>query len=327
MKLFEKGEKQKVKTIGRKRIFLIVLWSLFIFAFGWSIYKNFTAVDTRTVHETKVVEQNIYDTHAVESFFSGFVDVFYNFEKDAKSLSERKGNLASYMTEDLISINSDVIKAEDEIRSKLIDYNVWKIEQQKDKHYFTVTYSVRQGISRIKIEMKKETVKEKVAGKIVEKEVEKPSKKDVYETVDSAYYVVLYVDDSGNIVIVQNPTITSIPVKSDYEKSKLLSDGSVDSKTSEEITEFLQNFFELYPTIDSSALSYYVDNDVMPVIGKDYKFVELTEKVYNKVDGSIKAYVTVKYYDDKTGLNQLSQYCLGVEKKDKWIIVSNDLRL
>lgn len=62
------------------------------------------------------------------------------------------------------------------------------------------------------------------------------------KTVRSAYQVTVYVDGSGNLTIIQNPTITSVPVKSGYTPKEIQSDGTVDSITTEEINEFLTTF-------------------------------------------------------------------------------------
>ncbi|MDD3361761.1 MAG: hypothetical protein PHW34_08835 [Hespellia sp.] len=43
--------------------------------------------------------------------------------------------------------------------------------------------------------------------------------------VRSVYKVTVYVDGSGNMVLIKNPTITSIPVKSGYTSKAKESDG------------------------------------------------------------------------------------------------------
>ena len=77
------------------------------------------------------------------------------------------------------------------------------------------------------------------------------------KTVRSAYQVTVYVDGSGNLTIIQNPTITSVPVKSGYTPKAVQSDGTVDSITTEEINEFLTTFFKPYPTATAKELTYY----------------------------------------------------------------------
>ena len=65
----------------------------------------------------------------------------------------------------------------------LTDFQIWEITKEKEQHY-QVTYTVEQ--------------------RITEGESSK--------TVRSAYQVTVYVDGSGNLTIIQNPTITSVPV-------------------------------------------------------------------------------------------------------------------
>lgn len=75
------------------------------------------------------------------------------------------------------------------------------------------------------------------------------------KTVRSVYQVTVYVDSSGNLTIVQNPTITSVPVKSGYTPKAVQSDGTVDSITTEEINEFLTTFFKPCDRFPCSKIS------------------------------------------------------------------------
>ena len=55
------------------------------------------------------------------------------------------------------------------------------------------------------------------------------------KTVRSAYLVTVYVDGSGNLTIIQNPTITSVPVKSGYTPKAVQLE-----KGSEKFVDFLR---------------------------------------------------------------------------------------
>lgn len=68
-----KSKKQKVRTVGTRKKSVIVLWILLIGSLAFGIYKNFTAIDQHTVHEKEIVESNIVDTNAIESFTKDFV--------------------------------------------------------------------------------------------------------------------------------------------------------------------------------------------------------------------------------------------------------------
>jgi hypothetical protein len=140
--------------------------------------------------------------------------------------------------------------------------------------------------------------------------------------VQSAYKVTIYVEDSGNMVLIKNPTITSIPKKSDYTPKVKESDGLIDSITTDEINEFLTTFFKLYPTATAKELSYYVNDGVLKPIGKDYVFSELVNPIYNRMENQVIVSLAVKYLDQQTKVTQVSQFDLILEKNENnWKIV------
>jgi hypothetical protein len=128
-------------------------------------------------------------------------------------------------------------------------------------------------------------------------------------------------DKDGNLVITKNPTMNSQPKKSSYQPKQLESNGTVNSSLTTEITSFLETFFKLYPTATEKELAYYVSNDALPVIQKNYVFAELVNPIYLKKEKQIFANVTVKYLDQETKTNHLAQYELILEKQDNWKII------
>ena len=122
----------------------------------------------------------------------------------------------------------------------------------------------------------------------------------------SAYTVVVHVDGDGNLVITQNPTISSIPTKSVYEPKVKESDGTVDAATMEEVTEFLETFFKLYPTATEKELAYYVSGNVLEPVKCDYVFSELVNPIFTQDGEQVK--VSVKYLDQRTKATQISQF-------------------
>jgi hypothetical protein len=115
---------------------------------------------------------------------------------------------------------------------------------------------------------------------------------------------------------IKNPTITSIPVKSNYKQKSKESDGTVDSITTNEINEFLTTFFKLYPTATVKELSYYVNDGILKPIGKDYVFQELVSPIYNRKGNQVTVSLAVKYLDQQTKTTQVSQFDLILEKSD-----------
>ena len=271
---------------------VIALWVLLAVSFSFAVYKNFTAIDIHTIHETTVIEKEIVDTHKVENFVENFAKAYYSWEQTAASIDSRNNAINSYLTAELQALNVDTIRKDIPVSSSVSGVQIWSVTQDGENQ-FSVTFTVDQLIT------------------------EGESKK----TVRSAYEVAVYVDGSGNMVITKNPTITSIPVKSGYEPVAKESNGTVDAVTTNEINEFLKTFFKLYPTATAKELSYYVNDGVLNPIGKDYVFSELVNPIYTRNENQVLVSVSVKYLDQRTKVTQVSQFDLVLEKDGNWKIV------
>ena len=286
--LQEKQKKPRVLHIGTRRPVVVALWALLILAFAFAVYKNFTAVDTHTVHETTVVQQEVTDTNAIESFVTNFAKVYYSWEQSADSIEQRTENLKYYLTDELKALNADTVRSDVPVSSKVEDVQIWSVEQTGDKVY-KVVYSVSQ--------------------KVVNGEEN--------SLVTSVYDVSVYVDDVGDLVIIQNPTITGKPAKSDYSPKAAEPDGTVSAQETDEITEFLTTFFTLYPSASEQELAYYVSDGALPVIeNESYVFAGLVNPVFTKSGDTVMADVAVQYLDQQTSMTQVSQFALQLEKTD-----------
>lgn len=292
-KKVSKEKKPRVYKVNPRKKVVIALWVLLGLSFSFAIFKHFTAIDTHTIHETTIIEKEYIDTHHVENFVENFAKVYYSWELNDKSIDNRMENLKAYLTEELQALNVDTVRKDIPVSSSIRGFQIWTVEPTGD-HQFDVTYSVDQLIT--------------------EGENKKP--------VQSAYEVTVYVSEDGNMVLIKNPTITSIPVKSDYKPKAIESDATVDSLTTNEINEFLTTFFKLYPTATASELSYYVSDGILKPIGKDYVFQELVNPIYNRKENQVAVSLAVKYIDQQTKATQVSQFDLVLEKSgNNWKIV------
>ncbi|EPY2271869.1 conjugal transfer protein [Clostridium sporogenes] len=287
-----KEKKLRVYKVNTHKKTVIALWVILTVSFCFAVYKNFTAIDIHTVHETKVVEEKIVDTHKIENFVEDFAKTYYSWEQTAASLDNRSEDIKHYLTAELQALNTDTIRKDIPVSSSVLEVQIWSVEQDGENQ-FNVTFTVDQFIT------------------------EGENKK----TVRSAYEVVVYVDGSGNMVVTKNPTICSVPEKSGYEPKAKESDGTVDAATTNEINEFLTTFFKLYPTATAKELSYYVNDGVLKPIGKDYVFSELINPVYNRSCNQVLVSVSVKYLDQQTKAAQISQFDLVLEKDGNWKII------
>lgn len=287
-----KEKKLRVYKVNTHKKTIIALWLLLAISFCFAVYKNFTAIDVHTVHETKIVEEKIVDIHKIENFVADFAKVYYSWEQTATSIDNRNEAIKHYLTAGLQALNTDTIRKDIPVSSSVREVQIWSVKQDGENQ-FSVAFTVDQLIT------------------------EGENKK----TVRSAYEVVVYIDSSGNMVITKNPTICSVPEKSSYEPKAKESDGTLDAATTNEINEFLTTFFKLYPTATAKELSYYVNDGVLKPIGKEYVFSELINPIYNRSGNQVTVSLAVKYLDNQTKATQISQFDLVLEKDGNWKIV------
>jgi len=287
-----KDKRLRVYKVNTHRKTVIALWVLLVVSFCFAVYKNFTAINIKTVHETKVIDKEIVDTHKIENFVKNFAKDYYSWQPSQASIESRNEAIKKYLTEELQTLNVDTIRRDIPTNSTVQDVEIWSVKQEEEKQ-FGVVFSVDQLIT------------------------EGENKKNI----SSAYKVLVYVDDFENTVIIKNPTICNIPSKSSYQPRGKESDGTVDAATTGEINEFLKTFFKLYPAATEKELSYYVKNTTLKSIGKDYAFSELLNPIYTKKGNQIQVSVSVKYLDQQTKATQISQFDLMLEKESNWIIV------
>ena len=281
-----KQKKPRVLSIGTRRPVVIALWALLICAFAFAVYKDFTAVDTHTVHETTVVQEEVTDTNAIESFVTNFAKVYYSWEQSADSIERRTENLKYYLTDELQALTADTVRSDVPTASTVQDVQIWSVEEIGDKVY-KIVYSVSQNV---------------ING-------------EESSVITSVYEVSMYVDDTGEMVIIQSPTITGKPQKSGYVPKAAEPNGTVSAQESTEITEFLTTFFTLYPAATEQELSYYVSDGVLPVIGNEsYVFAGLMNPVFSKSGDTVTADVAVQYLDQRTGMTQVSQFTLHLRQ-------------
>lgn len=287
-------KQKKIPTIkvGTHKKLTIALWVLLIGSVSFGVYKNFTAIDMHTIHEKEVIEQRIVDTNKIESYVESFAGEYFSWRQGQEAIDKRNERLKNYLTEELQQLNTDMVRTDIPTSSIVRNVQIWNVSADSDSE-FKVQFSVEQ--------------------ELTEGEAKK--------TVLSTYHVVVHVDKNDNLVIIQNPTMDSKPVRSTYQPKQKESDGTVDAVTTEEINGFLETFFKLYPKATDKELAYYVSNNSLPTINKDYIFAELVNPIYTMKDNKVTVSVTVKYLDQETKVTQFSQYDLILEKTENWKII------
>ena len=288
----QKSKKLRVYTVNSRKPAVIAMWLLFVCGFAFAVYKNFTAIDTHTVHEKEIVERRVEDTSGVEVFVRNFAKTYYSWSNNKDSVAQCTDALTGYLTEERLT--ADTVKSDVAVSSSVQDVQIWSVAQRGEND-FAVVFTVAQTISDGK-------------------------KKD---TVFSVYKTMVHKDDNGDMVITQAPTITGKPAKSAYTPKAAEPDGTVSAAESEDITDFLTTFFTLYPTATEKELSYYVSSGSMPSVKcVDYAFNQLKSTVLNKDGDTVTATVAVEYLDSVTQMTQISQFELVLKLVDgNWKIV------
>ena len=189
-------------------------------------------------------------------------------------------------------MNVDTIRTDIPTGSTVTDVIIWDIEQAGQDD-FIATYEVDQQIKE----------------------------NDQTRNVSETYTVKVHVDNNGDMVIIQNPTLAPAVQKSDYEPKKQEADASVDADTTADATAFLETFFKLYPTATETELAYYVAGNALDPINGDYIYSELVNPVFTKDGDNVKVKVAVKFIDNQTKAMQVSQYELMLHKDSNWKII------
>ncbi len=287
-------KEKKIPTlkVGTHKKSVIALWAVLIVSVSFGVYKNFTAIDMHTVHEKETVQLRLNDTNRIENFVKNFCKAYYTWDNSKETLEKRTASINGYLTEELQVLNADTIRTDIPTSSTVSDVLIWSVEQSGNDEY-EVLYEVVQAIKE----------------------------GDQTRSVRSSYMVTVHVDTKGNMIIVQNPTLAPMMETSDYEPKTVENDSQVDADTVSDATAFLETFFKLYPTATDKELAYYVEENVMEPVQREYQFAEVLNPVFTKDGDNIKVNVSVKYLDNLTKAEQISQYELILHKDSNWKIV------
>lgn len=287
-----KEKKVPVMKVGTHKKSVTALWLVLIASVSFGVYKNFTAIDRHTIHEKEIIEQRVVDTNSMENFVTNFVKSYYSWNNSKESIEQRTTAISGYLTQELQDLNVDTIRTDIPTSSTVKAVQVWSVKETRTDE-FAVLYTVTQTIT------------------------EGEQAKDV----TASYTVAVHMDGDGNLVIIQNPTISKAPTKSGYQPKAKETEQTVDAATMEEATGFLETFFKLYPAATEKELAYYVKGGALKPIGGDYLFSELVNPVFGKDGDTIRVSLSVKYLDDQTKATQISQYDLILQKEENWAII------
>lgn len=105
--MFKKKEKpvkeKKVRTVkvGTHKKSVIALWVVLIASVSFGVYKNFTAIDMHTVHETETIQLRLNDTNGIENFVKNFEKSYYTWSNSNEAIEARTQAISGYLTKEL----------------------------------------------------------------------------------------------------------------------------------------------------------------------------------------------------------------------------------
>ncbi|WP_131022310.1 conjugal transfer protein, partial [Clostridioides difficile] len=152
--MFRKNKKQtenvkekKVRTVkvGTHKKTVIAFWVVLIVSVSFGVYKNFTAIDMHTVHETETIQLRLTDTNGIENFVKNFAKSYYTWNNSKEAIEARTQAISGYLTKELQDLNVDTIRTDIPTSSTVTDVIVWNIEQS-GTDTFSATYEVDQQI-------------------------------------------------------------------------------------------------------------------------------------------------------------------------------------
>ncbi|WP_049051426.1 conjugal transfer protein, partial [Enterococcus faecium] len=270
---------------------VLALWLLLSCSLTFGVYKNFTAIDQHTTHEKVVIKEKVVNTSGIENFTKDFSKEYFSWKNNKEAIEKRMNNLEQYLTEEGFALSQDMVRADIPTNSEVQSVKVLDVEKSSEE--FVVSFLVEQKITE---------------GKKA-------------QSISSAYRVTIFEDENRNYIVTSLPTMIAKPDRAKYKTKQVENDSKIDAKTTEEIAEFLETFFKLYPSASEKELEYYVENDAMRPINIDLKFSKLEDPVYLQNGKKILVSTKIKYLDNVSKTTSYFQYKLILQKNGNWKII------
>ena len=286
-----KKKKERVVSVGKHRKMVLALWLLLSCSLTFGVYKNFTAIDQHTTHEKVVIKEKVVNTSGIENFTKDFSKEYFSWKNNKEAIEKRMNNLEQYLTEEGFALSQDMVRADIPTNSEVQPVKVLDVEKSSEE--FVVSFLVEQKITE---------------GKKA-------------QSISSAYRVTIFEDENRNYIVTSLPTMIAKPDRAKYKTKQVENDSKIDAKTTEEIAEFLETFFKLYPSASEKELEYYVENDAMRPINIDLKFSKLEDPVYLQNGKKILVSTKIKYLDNVSKTTSYFQYKLILQKNGNWKII------
>lgn len=87
-KTMKEPKEKKVRTmkVGTHKKSVLLLWAVLLASTSFGVYKNFTAIDTHTVHEKEIIQLRLNDTNGIENFVKNFAKAYYSWDTSKEAI-------------------------------------------------------------------------------------------------------------------------------------------------------------------------------------------------------------------------------------------------
>ena len=106
------NKKVRIMKIGTHKKSVLLLWAVLLASTSFGVYKNFTAIDTHTVHEKEIIQLRLNDTNGIENFVKNFAKAYYSWDTSKEAIEARTTEISKYLTKELQDLNADTISTD-----------------------------------------------------------------------------------------------------------------------------------------------------------------------------------------------------------------------
>ena len=137
------NKKVRIMKVGTHKKSVLLLWAVLLASTSFSVYKNFTVIDTHTVHEKEIIQLRLNDTNGIENFVKNFAKAYYSWDTSKEAIEARTTEISKYLTKELQDLNADTIRTDIPTSVTVTNVLVWNVEQtQAVTENYTVTVHV-----------------------------------------------------------------------------------------------------------------------------------------------------------------------------------------
>lgn len=324
------NKRNQPKGIRAKRLGMITFWLLFGFMFLVTLVNVFSSSDVSSQNEAQMEKNKLYDNEGLE-FAKEFVYQYFTWQTDQFGKDRRIHNLKPYFLSGIDEMGGIIY---DDTWSSSIDKrdivlkDVQKISDSQARYIFKVKFTLK-----AKTDAKNTPTPEFHNFDEVLKDEKKIKVINGYKVKVNEKYIsvpVYYNKEKDRFAIFDLPSFTYVKEDSldeEYENQLEKLDVVSDVYVEQNVTAFLNTFFEAYTRDGRDKLNYILEDERhQDGLGGTMQFIKIQEsKLYNadKNNNKFIADVLVVLRDSGTNFEFVNKYLLVIKRADQRYVVES----